>query len=129
MRTIALAGLFLALTGCGGEGGGNPKVFRTGTHTIDATCGHEESRWLKIEAQPGTFTMTVTWDESGGADVDLWVEDEGDFDGVWDIDAETPPGDSPAMVTVALSEVTRLEAEVTCYEEDHLDYEGTMSVP
>ena len=131
MRSLALFPLVTLLAvGCsGGGGGGGAKRYDSGVHDIEGTCTESNDvQEFRIDSQAGTFQMSVSWDDSDGEDIDLYVEDPDDEEGLFEGDSEIPPNDSPAEVTAVIPAPMNLVATVDCYDWP-VPYTAQMTVP
>lgn len=129
MRVLLGVAVCVALAGCtGGADGGEPKRYGSGVHDIESFCRDDvDTRYFRVDSGPGVFRMNVLWDDVDGEDIDLYVEDPDDDEGLFAADDEIPPGDSPAQVEVTVPVAMNLLATVECY--DAVEFTGRITVP
>lgn len=130
MRSTAWFLVLICLSGCvDGSDGGGPKRYGSGVHDIDGTCTESNDiQEFRIDSEAGTFEMSVSWDDSDGEDIDLYVEDPDDDEGLFEYDDDLPPNDSPAEVTAVIPAPMNLVATVDCYDWP-VPYSAQMTVP
>ncbi len=109
-------------------------ISGSGARSIEGTCGaYDEENggdgdYYVVEAGAGTLSVSLAWDDSQEADLDLMV-----FDADYTVEAYddgVPPEDSPAELTVELESPMSLYVIVSCYSApEGQTYDATVQIP